>query len=298
MKTIAIIGSGNFGANAACFVAENRLANVILVDNKEGLARGKALDLMEAAPVRGFDVQVDGADDIAAIKGADVVVLAAGTSPKFGGSSNELLAENLKTLEAVLPRVKELAPEAVLVIQREPVAPLVLKAVQQFGFAPAKVIGVTGLVESARFRFFVASELGASDQDTAAMVIGGAGEKAVPLTQYANLSGIPLSDVLTPAQLEAVSAKTRAAEGEVLAKLKMVPAYYAPAAVLSDLLAALVRGKKRYLPVTVAAQGKYGLGEAVATLPALIGPAGVEQVVELKLTQDQAAALKAAAVKA
>lgn len=296
MKTIAIIGSGNFGANAACFVAENRLGNVILVDNKEGLARGKALDLMEAAPVRGFDVQVDGADDIAAIKGADVVVLAAGVSPKLGGSGDELLAENLKTLEAILPRVKELAPDAVLVIQREPVAKLVQKAVKDFGFAPSKVIGVTGLVESARFRFFVASELGASDQDAAAMVIGGAGDQAVPLTQFANLSGIPLSDVLTPAQIEAVTAKTRQAEGEVLGKLKMVPAYYAPAAVLSDLLAALVRGKRRYLPVTVAAQGKYGLGDAVVALPALVGAQGVEQIVELKLSESQVATLKAAAV--
>lgn len=298
MKTIAIIGSGNFGANAACFIAENRLGDVILVDNKEGLARGKALDLMEAAPVRGFDVQVNGADDISAIAGAAVVVLAAGASRKLGASDAELLEENLKTMAEILPRVKELAPEAVLVIQREPVATLVLKAVKDFGFSPSKVVGVTGLAETARFRHFMAEALGASDQDTAAMVIGGAGDKAIPLTQYANLSGIPVSEVLTPAQVEAVVSQTRAAEGEVLAKLRLTSAYYAPAAVLSELMGALVRGKKRFLPVTVVAQGQYGLKDVCVTLPALVGPGGVEKIVELPLTEAQQAALKGAAVKA
>jgi malate dehydrogenase len=297
MKKIAIIGCGNFGANAACFIAENRLGNVILVDNKEGLAKGKALDLMEAAPVRGFDVQVDGADDLSAIAGAAVVVFAAGVSPTAEVSTEILLAENLKVMDEVLPQVKKFAPEAVLVIQREPVAALVAKAVKQYGFSPAKVIGVTGLIESARFRFLMASALGASDQDTSAMVIGGAGEQAIPLTQYANLSGIPASEVLSAAQIEQVVAGTRKAEGEVLAKLRRTPAYYAPAAALSELIAALARDKKRYLPVTVMAQGQYGLKDVAVTLPVLVGAAGVEKIQELALTDGQQAALKDAAGK-
>lgn len=295
MKKIAIIGSGNFGANAACFIAENRLGNVILVDNKEGLARGKALDLMEAAPVRGFDVQVDGADDLSAIAGAAVVIIAAGVSRKLEVTDEDLFEENLKAMDEILPRVKELTPEAVLVIQREPVAGLVAKAVKKYGFAPSKVIGVTGLAETARFRFFMANALGASDQDTAAMVIGGSGPLAVPLTQYANLSGIPLSDVLTPPQIDAVVAQTRQAEAEVLGKLRLTSAYYAPAAALSELLAALMRDKKRFLPVTVLAQGQYGLQDVCVTLPAQVGAAGVERILELPLSDEQASTLRAAA---
>lgn len=295
MKKIAIIGSGNFGANAASFIAENRLGNVVLVDNKEGLAKGKALDLMEAAPVRGFDVQIDGTDDFSNIQGADVVIFAAGISRKQEISEEALCEENMKAMEEVLPLIKRYAPEAILIVQREPVASLVAEAIRQHGFKPSQVIGITGLIETARFRYFMANALDASDQDTAAMVIGGNGSYAIPLTQYANLSGIPLADVLSAEQIAQVVRQTREAGAEVLARLRLTSAYYAPAAVLSELLGALLRDKKRYLPVTVMAQGQYGIDGLCLALPVLVGAAGVEKIVELPLTGEQLASLKEAA---
>lgn len=298
MKKIAIVGSGNFGANAAFYIAENNLGHVTLIDSKEGLAQGKALDMMEAAPVRGFDINVVGANDLQAIQGADVVVVAAGASRKAGASNQELLKENLETLDLILAEVKQQAPEAVVIIQREPVAALVQQAVKKHGLASGKVIGLTGLAESARFRYYTARALNVSPVDTTALVIGGAGPFAIPLVQFANVSGIPLSDLMTAGQIDQVTRQTQQGEEEILGLIKLMPPYYTPAASLGGLIAAIVRDKKRILPVTVLAQGEYGLKDVAVTLPALVGPGGVEKIVELELTEAQKSALQEAANQA
>lgn len=295
MKRIAIVGSGNFGANAALFIAENNLGHVTLIDNKEGLAKGKALDLMEAAPERRFDVMVKGTEDLGAIAGADVVLFAAGVSPKAGQNPAELLEENYAILKSVLEQVKASAPEAIVIIQREPVAQLVAKAVKECGLDPKKVIGVTGLLESARFRYYVARELGIAPMDTTALVIGGAGAKMIPLVQFSNVSGIPLSEMMSEAQIAQVVKQSQDAEEEVNGLLKMMPGYYTPAAAIGELIGSIVRDRRRFLPVTVLAQGEYGLKDVAVALPAQIGPAGVEKILELELTAEQKSALAAAA---
>jgi len=291
MKRIVIVGSGNFGANAALYLAEQNLGHVTLMDSTVGLARGKALDLMEAAPIRGTNIFVQGCNDLSGLEGADVVILAADVSRKVGVAEEVLYKENLEVIGLILPEVKRLAPGAILMIQREPVAALTLKAIRDFGFEPRRVIGLTGLLETARFRVFMARALNAAPEDSAAMVIGGPGEHMIALTQFANLAGIPLTELLSPAQIDTIIQQTRQSDEELLGLLRLGPPYYAHAAALAGLVAAIVRDHKRYLPVTVYAQGQYGFKDVCLCLPALIGARGVEKILELELTRPQLASL-------
>lgn len=287
MKKIVIVGAGNFGANAALFLAENRLGHVVLIDSREGLAQGKALDLMETAPIRGYDAILSGANDLEALKGADVVVMAAGVSPRSDSNPDEIYQENYKVLEQVAKTMKTHAPDAVLVIQREPVAPLVRRAVAKLGLARKRVIGMAGLIESARYRYYMARAAEAAPRDASAMVIGGAGDSLIPLTQYANISGVPIVELLDGARIGRVAEETRQSALDILRDLKIASAYYSPAAALAELIAALARDGRRLLPVTVVPDGEYSLTDVAVTLPALIGPGGVEKIVEVRLTKEQ-----------
>ena len=286
MKTIAIVGSGNFGANAALYLAEKNLAHVILIDQQEGLARGKALDLMEAAPVRGFSATIEGTHDLNAIEDVSVVIIAAGLSRSPQVSEHMLLEENLKALGQVAAMLKRAAPGALVIMQRDPVALLTNKAIHEFGLDPRRVIGLTGLTESARYRYYLAKALGVSPRDTNAMVIGGPGRNMVPLAQYANVSGMPVTELLSGDAIDRIADQTRQSEEDILNQIKR-SAYYTPAATLSELMTAIVHDKKRYLPVTVQAHGEYGLEGVCLTLPALIGENGVESILQLKLTSQQ-----------
>lgn len=294
MEKTAILGSGNFGANAAAYLAENNVCDVVLVDSKEGTAKGKALDLMEAAPIHHFRVNVCGSDSIDAIAGAKTVVIAAGVSRKQGECPCSLFEANGAVMDTLLADIKRLAPDAVLVIQRDPVAPLVAHAIKA-GFCPKKVIGLTGLVESARFSHFMAQELGVSSQDATSIVIGGSGSRAVPLTQYANISGIPMPELFSDAQIATLIEKVRLADDKLLDGLKVLPPYYTPAATLAELIPALHYSQKRILPLVVQSGGAYGLANDVCVaLPALIGNGGVEKIIEIELTAQQREALKSA----
>ncbi len=291
MKKIAIVGAGNFGANAACYLAEQNLGHVVLIDSKEGLARGKALDLMEAAPVRGFNVQIDGADDLSMLAGADIIVIAAGVSRGKETSEEGLYQQNLTVMRQVLGEAKKLAPQAIIIIQREPTPRLVRDAVKEFGLDPKRVIGLTGLIEAARFRHFMARALDASPLDASVMVLGGPGKGIIPVIEFANISGIPVSELLSQKEIDEVTRQTQTSGEEIIGGLKITSAYYTPAAALAELVQALVRDKKRYLPVTVTAQGEYGLNGIPAILPALIGAGGVEKILEIQLNGAQKQAL-------
>jgi malate dehydrogenase len=297
MNTIAIVGSGNFGANAALHIAENNLAHVTLIDHKPGLAKGKALDLMEAAPVRGFNVNIKGSDSLEALDGACIVVIAAGASRKVGVASRDLFQENLEVMKKILAEVKQRTPEAIVIIQREPVAALAYRAIHECGFEPDRVIGMTGLLETVRMRYFMARALDVSPLNTTALVIGGPGPLAVPLVQYANVSGVPLTELLSPGRIEQIVRLMRRTEEEIMSLLRVLPPYYTPAAALGRLVSAIVRDQRRYLPVTVLARGQHGLRDVCVGLPALVGRQGVEKVLELDVTEEQKQALAEAAAQ-
>ena len=295
MNNIAIIGSGNFGANAALYLAEENVGHITLIDKKDGYAAGKALDLMEAAPIRRYDNWICASNDISAITGAQVVVVAAGKRRKPGMKREELLPTNLEIIRPILEAIKACAPEAIVVIQPQPVDLLTLAAIREFDFDPRRIIGLSSMLESARLRFFMAQTLGVSPLDTSAMVIGRHGQDMIPLIQYASVSGIPLVDLMAQEQIEQIIERTRRAGDEIVDLLQIGPAYYAPATCLVELVAAIMGDQQRFLPASVLAQGAYGIQDVCIGLPVLFGKRGVEKIVEIDITEEQRGLLERAA---
>lgn len=292
MSTIAIVGSGNFGANAALFLAEEDLGHITLIDIKDGYAAGKALDLMESAPVRRFEHWICASNDIAAIAGAQIVVIAAGHRRRPGMTREELLPENLEIVRPIFRDVRALAPDAIVIVQPQPVDMLTLVAIEEFGFDPAKVVGLSSMLDTARFRFFLAQALGVSPLDTSAVAIGRHGKNLVCLDQYANISGIPLADMMSAEQIEAVVDKTRRAGDQIVDLLQIGAAYYAPATCLVELVSAINRDQRRFMPVSVYGQGAYGINGVCMGLPVVMNRNGVERVVEVELRDAQLEVLK------
>jgi malate dehydrogenase len=298
-KKVSIVGAGNVGATAAHWIASKELADVVLIDVVEGIPQGKALDLLEAMPIEKRDVSVVGSNDYAASANSDVVVITAGIPRKPGMSRDDLLHTNYKIMSDVVSKVVAQSPESILIIVSNPLDAMAQAAFKQAGFNRERVIGMAGVLDSARFRTFIASELNVSVENVTAFVLGGHGDTMVPLARYSTVAGIPITELITPDRLEAIVQRTRDGGAEIVKHLKTGSAYYAPSAAATEMVEAILKDKKKILPCAAFLQGEYGIHGYYIGVPCKLGAGGLEQIIEIKLTAEEDAALKksAAAVK-
>ncbi len=298
-KKVSIVGAGNVGATAAHWIAAKELADVVLVDVVEGVPQGKALDLLEAMPIAGCDVHVGGANDYAATANSDIVIITAGIPRKPGMSRDDLLQTNFKIMSDVVQKVVAQSPESILIIVSNPLDAMAQAAYRQAGFNRERVIGMAGVLDSARFRAFIAQELNVSVENVTAFVLGGHGDTMVPLARYSTVAGIPITELIAPARLEELVQRTRDGGAEIVKYLKTGSAYYAPSAAAVEMVEAILKDKKKILPCAAYLQGEYGIDGYFIGVPCKLGAAGLEQIVEIKLTPEEEAGIKksAAAVK-
>ena len=292
---VTVIGAGNVGATVAQRIAEAGLADVVLVDIIEGLPQGKGLDLAEAAPVVGHDARVMGTNDYADTTGSDIVVVTSGIARKPGMSRDELLSTNAGIVRSVVEEAVRYSPDAILVIVTNPLDAMCHVAMTASGFPRERVLGMAGVLDSARFRTFIAMELGVSVEDTHAFVLGGHGDTMVPLPRYSTVAGIPITELLSPERVEALVTRTANGGAEIVALLKAGSAYYAPAASTFEMVEAILRDRKRVLPCAVLLNGEYGVDGLFVGVPVVLGAGGMERVIEIRLTDDEAAAFQRSA---
>ncbi len=285
---ISVVGAGNVGATAAQHIAERELAReLILLDVAEGIPEGKALDLAEAAPVDRFDTRVAGTSDSGSLSGSDIVVVTAGLARKPGMTRDDLLTTNADIVGSVCERVKETAPDAIVIVVTNPLDAMAYVALKVTEFSPARVVGMAGILDSARFRYFIADELDVSVEDVTAFVLGGHGDSMVPLPRYSSVAGIPLSELLDESVIERLVERTRNGGAEIVAHLKTGSAFYAPASAIAEMVAAIVRDKKRILPCAAWLTGQYGVRDLYMGVPVKLGASGVEEIIEIGLTPDE-----------
>jgi len=292
---VTVIGAGNVGATAAQRIAEAGLADVVLIDIVEGLPQGKGLDLAEAAPVVGHDARVSGTNDYADTAGSDIVVVTSGIARKPGMSRDELMATNAGIVRSVVGEAVHHSPDCILVIVTNPLDAMCHVAMEASGFPRERVIGMAGVLDSARFRAFIAMELGVSVEDTHAFVLGGHGDTMVPLPRYSTVAGIPITELLSPERVQALVERTANGGAEIVALLKSGSAYYAPAAATFEMVEAILRDRKRVLPCAVLLQGEYGVDGLFVGVPVVLGAGGMERVIEIRLTDDETAAFQRSA---
>ena len=293
---ITVIGAGNVGATAAQRIAEKELANeVVLVDVVDGLPQGKGLDMYESAPVEGFDSKVTGTNSYDATANSDIIVITAGIARKPGMSRDDLLNTNAGILKSVTEQAVAKSPKSILIVVSNPLDVMVYVTLKVSGFDRHRVIGMAGILDTARFRSFIAMELNVSVEDVTAFVLGGHGDSMVPLPRYTSVAGIPLADLLPQAKIDALVTRARNGGIEIVNYLKTGSAYYAPSAAAVQMVEAIVKDKKRILPCAVYLQGEYGLKDTVVGVPVKLGKSGVEQILEIKLTEEESAALKRSA---
>ncbi len=294
-KKIAVIGAGNVGASVAQYLAEANFADVVMVDIVEGLPQGKALDLTEAGPIRGYNCRVTGSNDIAAIEGADMVIMTAGLARKPGMTREDLLNKNAEIIGGVAEGVKKHAPDCFFLMVSNPLDIMTYHAFKITGFPKNRVFGQAGVLDSIRFRTFVAMELNVAVTDTQAMVLGGHGDTMVPLPRYTTVAGIPIGELIPKDRIDAISARTRGGGGEIVKLLKTGSAYYAPAGATVDMARAVLLDEKKVLPASAYLQGEYGIKDLYIGVPVVLGANGVEKVIELKLDKDELGMLQKSA---
>ncbi|MEW6423730.1 MAG: malate dehydrogenase [Bacillota bacterium] len=290
-KKITIVGAGNVGATCAHWAAAKELGDIVLIDVVEGIPQGKALDLMEAAPIEGFDAIITGTNDYANTAGSDVVVITAGIARKPGMSRDDLLATNTKIVKSVTEQVVKNSPDAFIIVVTNPLDVMTYVAYKASGFPPNRVFGMSGILDSARFRTFVALELGISFEDVTTFVLGGHGDDMVPLVRYTYAGGIPIEKLLSRERIDALVERTRKGGAEIVNYLKTGSAYYAPGASVVQMIETILKDKKRILPVAAYLQGEYGEKDIYLGVPAIIGGSGVEKIIEIDLTPEERAAL-------
>jgi len=296
---VTVIGAGNVGATTAQRIAEAGLADVVLVDIVEGLPQGKGLDLAEAAPVVGHDARITGTNDYAATAGSDVIVVTSGLARQPGMSRDDLLMKNAGIVKAVVQASTAQSPEAVLIVVTNPLDAMCHVAMQASGFPRERVLGMAGVLDSARFRTFIAEELGVSVADTSAFVLGGHGDTMVPLPRHSTVAGIPITDLLSADRIQALVDRTANGGAEIVALLKTGSAFYAPAASAFEMVDAILRDRRRVLPCATLLKGEYGIDGLFVGVPVVLGKGGLQRVIEIKLTADEQAAFNksAAAVR-
>jgi malate dehydrogenase len=296
VNKITVVGAGNVGATAAQRLAEKELARtVVLVDVIVGVPQGKALDQWESAPIEGFDTRVVGANDYAPAAGSDIVVVTAGIARKPGMSRDDLVRTNADIVKQVAQQVRQTCPEAIVVVVSNPLDVMCWVTKQVTGFPRERVIGMAGVLDTARYRAFLAEALAVSVADIQAMVLGGHGDTMVPLVSYTTVSGIPVTELLDKAKLDAIVERTRSGGAEIVSYLKTGSAYYAPSAAVVQMVEAIVRDKKRVLPCAAWLEGEYGLSELYCGVPCKLGRKGLEQIIQVKLSAAERAALQQSA---
>lgn len=295
MSKVTVVGAGFVGATVAQYVAEKDLADVVVVDVVEGMPQGKSLDLNQAAPLIGHDRKLFGTNDYTDTKGSDVIVITAGIARKPGMSRDDLLKINANIVKEVCEKTIKGSPDAIYIIVTNPLDVMTYLAWKTTKLPTSRVMGMAGVLDSARFQCFIGMELGMSVEDVRAMVLGGHGDLMVPLPRFSSVNGVPITELLSAEKIEALSKRTRDGGAEIVGLLKTGSAFYAPGRSAAEMVEAIVRDKKRLLPCAVYADGQYGLKDSYIGLPAVIGKGGVEKVVELKLTADELAALKKSA---
>jgi malate dehydrogenase len=294
-KKVTIVGAGNVGATAAHWIAAKELADVVLVDIMEGVPQGKALDLMQAMPIEKRDCTVTGTNDYADTANSDVVVITAGIPRKPGMSRDDLLNTNYKIMSDVVSKVVANSPDTIIIVVSNPLDAMAQAAFVQAKFPRERVIGMAGVLDSARFRTFIAMELNVSVENVTAFVLGGHGDTMVPLPRYSTVAGIPITELIAPDRLEALVQRTRDGGAEIVKFLKTGSAYYAPSAAAVEMVEAILKDKKKILPCAAYLQGEYGITGLFVGVPCKLGAKGLEQIIEIKLTAEEQAALQRSA---
>lgn len=292
---ITIVGAGNVGATTAHWAAAKELGDIVLIDIVDGMPQGKALDLAESAPIEGFDGHLVGTNDYADTANSDVVVITAGIPRKPGMSRDDLLQTNAKIVGTVVSNVVRHSPNAYLIIVSNPLDAMVHVAKQVSGWPKQRVMGMAGVLDSARFRYFIAQELGVSVEDVHGFVLGGHGDTMVPAPRYATVTGIPITQLLPAATIDRLVQRTRDGGAEIVNFLKQGSAFYAPGASIVQMVEAIVRDKKRLLPAAAYLEGEYGINGVYIGVPVILGAGGIEKIIEVELTPDEQAALRRSA---
>ncbi|HEY8552731.1 MAG TPA: malate dehydrogenase [Thermaerobacter sp.] len=284
---VSIIGAGNTGAALAHWLAIKQVADIVLVDVVEGMPQGKALDLMQAAPVEGFDTILTGSNDYADIAGSDVVVITAGAARKPGMSRDDLVNVNTGIVRDITAQVARHAPDAYLIVLTNPLDVMCYVAYKVSGFPKHRVMGQSGILDSARFRTFIARELGVSFEDVHALVLGGHGDSMVPLPRYTHVGGIPITQLLPKEKIDELVQRTRDGGAEIVRLLKTGSAFFAPGAAMAEMVEAILRDRKRVLPVSAYLEGEYGESGIFMGVPVVLGGNGIERILEIELTDEE-----------
>ena len=296
VNKITVVGAGNVGATTAQRVAEKELARlVVMVDIAEGIPQGKSLDQWQSAPIEGFDSRIVGTNGYEETKDSDVVIITAGIARKPGMSRDDLLNTNAGIVKSVAEQIAKTSPKAILIVVSNPLDVMCYVAMKASGFPRERVLGMAGVLDTARYRAFLAEALDVSVRDIQAMVLGGHGDTMVPLISYTSVSGIPITQLIAPDKLDAIVARTRTGGAEIVTHLKTGSAYYAPSAGAVQMAEAIVNDQRRILPCAAWLQGEYGMKDLFLGVPCKLGRNGLEKVIEVQLTQDEKAALQKSA---
>ncbi len=292
---VTVVGAGNVGATVAQRIAEKELADVVVIDIVDGLPQGKALDLTEAAPVEKHDARIIGTNRYEDSAGSDIVIITAGIPRKPGMSRDDLISTNAGIMKNVTEQVAKQSPDAILIIVSNPLDAMCHVAYDTSGFSKTKVVGMAGVLDSARFRAFIAMELNVSVENTHAFVLGGHGDTMVPLPRYSTVAGIPITELLTRDRIDALIERTAKGGAEIVSLLKTGSAYYAPSAAAVEMAEAILKDKKKILPCAAYLEGEYGFNDLFIGVPVKLGTNGVEEIIEINLTDDEKAALQKSA---
>ncbi|MGD0668812.1 MAG: malate dehydrogenase [Bryobacteraceae bacterium] len=292
---ITVVGAGNVGANCALRIADKGLADVVLVDVVEGVPQGKGLDLLQSGPVQGYDVTITGTNDYAPTANSDIVIITAGFPRKPGMSRDDLLMANYGIVRSATEEAVKYSPNSILILVTNPLDAMAQAAYWVSKFNRERVVGMAGVLDSARFRTFVAQELGVSVENVTAVVMGGHGDTMVPVVRLSNVSGIPLTELMDQATIDGIVARTRNGGAEIVKHLKTGSAYYAPSAAAVEMAESILRDKKKVLPCAAYLEGEYGIHGLFVGVPVKLGARGIEKIYELKLTAEEQAGLQKSA---
>jgi malate dehydrogenase len=295
MRKVSVIGTGHVGATAVYYIAEKNIADVVMLDVVEGLPQAKALDFLHAAPLRGYNVDIVGTNDYARIADSDVVVMTAGIPRRPGMDRMDLLKTNVNIAKTAAQAVAQYAPNAVVIVVTNPLDVIAMATLRESGFALKKVIGMAGVLDATRFRYFIAEELAVWPGDVDAMVLGGHGDSMVPLKRYTSVGGIPITELLDEATIDRLVERTRKGGGEIVNYLKTGSAFYAPGASVAKMVEAVIKNEKRLVAASAYLRGEYGHRDIFLGVPCYIGANGVEHILEISLSDEERAALDASA---
>jgi len=294
-KKVTVVGAGNVGANCAVRIADKELADVVLVDVVEGVPQGKGLDLLQSGPVQGYDVSITGANDYEPTANSDIAIITAGFPRKPGMSRDDLLMANFEVIKTATEQVAKYSPNCIIIVVTNPLDAMAQAAFRVSKFSKNRVIGMAGVLDSARFRTFIAQELNVSVENVTGVVMGGHGDTMVPLVRLSNVAGIPLTELMDQATIDRIVDRTANGGAEIVKHLKTGSAYYAPSAAAVEMAESILKDKKKVLPCAAYLEGEYGINGLYVGVPVKLGARGIEKIYEIKLTADEQAKLQKSA---